>query len=179
MIALGLALFVQRSTYRRVIMSLKKEVQLAKSKNIFKGFMDVTFGDSGRLIVKDPQEIRLHLFSAGDKNIELDQSSSKDILSLFSADKGKVLTNEYGLKFYNEFTSESVDDQFSYFDPAPTAVLEFTRKVDRVFLFLGKEEGQNYAKVFVLDASKNRKNQNYKWFKFGSSLIDRIVGGMD
>src|SRR5260370_41493707 len=87
-IALGLALFVQRSTYRRAMMNLEKEAQLAQSKNIFNKFMDVTFGDLGHLVVKEPQEIRLHVFLAGVKKIELDQSSPKDILSLLSTDKG-------------------------------------------------------------------------------------------
>lgn len=160
-------------------MNLENEIKLEKSKTIFKHFMDVTFGELGILVVKEPQEVQLRVLSVGGERIELDQSAPKDILSQISTKKSIKLPNESGEKVYNEFTSFSVDDQFSSFDPVPAAVLEFTRNGDTVLVFSGKEGGLNYAKILVLDAGKNRKNMNYGWFKFDSSLIDKIMSNQN
>jgi hypothetical protein len=176
-IALVLALLVQRSTYKRSIVVLENKLNLMQSKQVFNRFMDVTFGDLGCFVIREPQEIQLLVFSAGGKNVGLDLSSPRDILSRFSADKARRLPNEFGLKFYNEFTSVSVDDQSSFFDPVPFAVLEFVRNRDRVLVISGKEGGKNYAKAFVMDENDDLKNSDYGWFEFDSSLIDRIVEG--
>jgi hypothetical protein len=174
-IALGLALLVQCSAYLRTIMDLENEVKFAQHKNIFKKFMDMTFGELGVLIIREPQEMRLHVFSTDGKKLEFDRSSPIDIMSQMPAYKKIKLSEKYGRKFYNEFTPESVDDQFSYFDPAMVAALEFVRNGDSVLVFSGKENGLSYARVFVLDANKKRKNENYGWFKFGSTLMDEIM----
>jgi len=160
-------------------MNLENEVKLEKSERIFDRFMNVTLGELGILVVKEPQEVRLRVLSVSGERIELDQSAPKDILSRISTEKSIRLSNEFGVKLYKEFTSSSVDGQFSYFDPVPVAALEFTRNGDTVLVFSGKEGGLDFAKILVLNAEKNRKNTNYGWFKFESDLVDKMVSGQN
>jgi len=173
-IALSLALVVQKAAYRRTIMGLENEAQQEKSTKIFQKFMQLTFGELGILVMKEPQEVRLYTLSRG---IELDQATPKDILLQISSQKGEQVPLEFAVKVYNEFTPHVVDDQFSYFNPAPVAALKIVRNGDTVLLFSAKENGLGYTKIMAFDEDKNLKNFNYKWFKFQSAMIDKVIAG--
>ncbi|APW62423.1 hypothetical protein [Paludisphaera borealis] len=172
-IALALALFAERTAHQRTLIELKQNVLEKRSNKIFDSFMDETFGELGMLVLKDPQEIRLHRLST--EGIELDYVDPKDVLTRFSPRIGEQVPLEFAAQLRGEFTSDKVDDLFSYFAPVPIAVLEFMRNGDVVLLFWGKESSHRYMRVVIHDGVSNKTTKNHGWFRFDTAVIDNLL----
>jgi hypothetical protein len=175
-VALGAALLVERSSSQRLIAKLQREAEIERSCRVFRYFVATSLGELGALVMTEPHSARLYPLSSGRELLDLDRLTPGDILSQISTRESILVEAALGPALYKELAPPTVDDQASYYDPRPYARAEFARNGEKVLVFFGTENGMKYGKILVIDFQCNRRNSNYKWFKWRSSLIEKALG---